>query len=101
MRYRVNGKEVSRSVFLKTKCSSGLASMTTPPACWPRWSDAMGIHPNQIEEARAADMALGVSAEFCEKTGRIKFESKRHEKQYCEAHGHYQLNGGYGCAQRK
>ena len=100
IQYRINGQVVSRKSFMRGARGIESVPMTTPPGCWPRWSDAAGIHPNQVDEARQSDLAQGVSAEYCRKTGQVKFESRRHEKQCLEAWGLYHLNGGYQDARR-
>lgn len=69
--------------------------------CWPMWSDTMGIHPTQLAEAKQLDKELGVSADYNRETGQVKFESAAHRKKYCEAHGFYDRNGGYGDPQRR
>lgn len=61
---------------------------------WPRYSEAAGVHPDQVKEAIAADKKLGVPAEY-DSEGRVKFDSPSHEKRWCEAHGMYQRNS-YG-----
>jgi hypothetical protein len=63
-------------------------------------SDAMGVHPSQVKEARAADERLGVPIQY-EKTGEAVYESASQRKKHCEAHGFYDRNGGYSDPQKR
>lgn len=69
-------------------------------ACYPMWSDAMGINPDQIQEQTEYDRKLGVEREIHPETGQIRFDSPRHRKEYCEAHGFFDRNGSYSDPQR-
>jgi hypothetical protein len=67
---------------------------------YPKKSDAMGVHPSQVKEARAADERLGVPIQY-EKTGEAVYESATQRKKHCEAHGFYDRNGGYSDPQKR
>ena len=67
---------------------------------WPLYSDAVGVHPDQVGEAWGHSRSQGVPTEFTA-DGRAIFTSARHRKQYCEAYGYFDRNGGYGDPQRK
>lgn len=54
---------------------------------WPRFSDAMGVHPSQVKEAEAADKKLGVPANYAP-DGRIEFRNKGHQERWLRAHGY-------------
>lgn len=70
------------------------------PGTYPFWSDAMAVHPTQIGKMRAIDKKLGLSANYNTTDGRVRFESAEHRKKYCEAHGFYDKNAGYGDPRR-
>ena len=70
------------------------------PGTWPLLSTAAGVLPQQIEEARAQSVALGVPTDFAPK-GEAIFRSKRHRKEYCEAIHMFDQDGGYGDPQRR
>lgn len=61
---------------------------------YPYFSDAMGVHPIQIEEAKAVLRALGVRVEYTP-DGRAIIESPQHRKQLAEAMGLHDRNS-YG-----
>lgn len=70
------------------------------PGNWPMRSDAAGVLPIQIGEAREESIKRGVPTEFT-KDGQAIFTSAEHRKKYCESHGMYDRNGGYGDPQRR
>lgn len=69
------------------------------PGTWPMYSDAAGVHPDQRKEAYEASVKQGCPTNF-DALGRAVFTSQKHKKQYCEANGLYDRNGGYGDPQR-
>lgn len=64
---------------------------------WPMLSDAVGVHPDQIPEARRVAREQGVPTDFNE-DGRVVFRSRAHRKKYIErcVPGVHDLDGGYG-----
>lgn len=69
-------------------------------ATWPIKSEALGVHPDQISEAREQSIALGVPTEFT-KDGRPILTGPKHRKRYAEALGFWDKNGGFSDPQRK
>jgi len=67
---------------------------------YPMESDAAGVHPDQIKETMAFDRAHGVPTEY-KPSGNPVFTSRGHRRAYCEAHGLYDRNAGYGDAAPK
>lgn len=65
------------------------------PGTWPLKSDALGVHPSQVNEAVEQSRKLGVPTEFTP-DGRAVLTSQAHRKRYAEAVGFYDRNGGYG-----
>lgn len=61
----------------------------------PIESYAMGVHPSQIQEARAIDEAHGVPTDYTP-DGCPILVSQEHRRRYAEAHGFYDRNAGYG-----
>lgn len=68
--------------------------MRTFPANWPMESDALGVHPNQVEDARRESERLGVPTDFT-RDGRAILVSPAHRKRYARALGFHDRNGGY------
>jgi len=62
---------------------------------WPMYSDAMGVHPDQIPEAVESAKRHGVPTDFLP-DGRVEWTSPSHRKNYCRAYGVHDKNGGYG-----
>ena len=61
---------------------------------WPVHSTAMAVSPEQIPEAEAHARSIGIPTEFDE-DGCPILRSQKHKKEYAEAIGFYDLNGGY------
>lgn len=101
-RYYIDGKEVSKRRFNQAFPARPLTGAPGghAPANWPMTSVAMGVSPRQIAKARAAAAQAGVPTDF-NADGDAIFTSAAHRKQYCEAMGFYDRNGGYGDPQRK
>jgi hypothetical protein len=72
---------------------------TKTKAKWPIFSDAAGVAPSQVGEARQKFAELGLKTEVLE-DGRVVFESQKHRKQHCEAVGLYDRNASYGDPQK-
>jgi hypothetical protein len=56
----------------------------TGKAGWPRESDALGVHPSQVEEAHAEAAALGVPTEFT-KNGSAVVRDQQHQRRLGKA----------------
>ena len=67
---------------------------------WPLLSDAMGVHPDQIAEAREHAARHSVPTDFAP-DGRAILRSRDHRKRYGELIGMYDRNGGYGDPQKR
>lgn len=93
-RIKVNGRVATLDIAAQHR------HYRAAPGTWPLWSDAMGVHPSQIEEQREQDRKVGVSAEY-DGMGRVKFISQAHRKSYCEAHGYFDQDAGYGDPQKR
>ena len=70
------------------------------PGTWPLYSDAAGVHPDQIPAARARAERNGVPTDFTP-DGRVVFRSRKHRKEFCEVFGLYDRSGGYGDPQKR
>lgn len=61
-------------------------------------SDALGVLPKQVPEAMADAKRRGVKIGF-EPDGTAVFGTRKQQKEYCEAYGYFNRDGGYGDAQ--
>lgn len=66
------------------------------PGAWPMESDAAGVNPVQIPEARAYARKMGVPTEYNPQTGAPILTSRDHRKRFCEISALYDRNAGYG-----
>jgi len=62
------------------------------PTGWPRLSDAMGVHPDQIQETRKFLSDAGVQDTKFHPDGRCQLENPRHERAVMKARGFYHRN---------
>lgn len=61
----------------------------------PVISDALAVHPRQVQEATENAKAKGVPTDFLP-DGRPILTSRSHRKAYLRAYGFHDNNGGYG-----
>ena len=61
----------------------------------PIYSDALGVHPAQIERAMALDRAHGVSSEYLA-DGRMVLRNREERRKVMGYLGLHDNNGGYG-----
>lgn len=91
---------VSRTGELQLSGSVGRKSRNA--TCWPIYSDATGVNPDQIPQAQEKLLREhGVFTEFCPKTGRAILRDKAHKKAHYEATGNFDGDAGYGDATPK
>ena len=68
---------------------------THNPGNWPMKSEALGVHPSQIGEAKAMLAKKGVDVDYTP-DGRAILRTQRHRKQVAEAEGFFDMSGSYG-----
>lgn len=95
-KYFVNGKEVSKKQFFRTFKPQPMGSGAGLIA-WhrPIHSDALAVHPDQIEEAMAMDKAHGVPTEYLP-DGRPVLVDRDHRRRLMRSLGVHDNDGGYG-----
>ena len=101
MKFKLNGKEVSRRQFLKKKAGvKGIfeeGGFRGAPSNWPLYSDALGCLPTEVPEQTRVLNEAGLHAEF-DSVGRMKLESRGHRKKMCRLFGLIDRSGGYSDA---
>lgn len=68
------------------------------PGAYPYLSDALGVAHDQVAEAHAESVRLGVPTEFTD-DGRAVIRDRHHRKRLCEELGFFDRDAGYGDAQ--
>lgn len=66
-----------------------------PPSNWPQHSAAMGVQPEQREEATKDATKRGVPTEF-DSRGDAIFTGRDHRRKFLKAYGAHDHDGGYG-----
>ena len=79
---------------------SAHAGISTCPSNYPMASEALAVNPEDIGRQKAEDRRRGVRDTDYDKAGRPIFTGSRHRREYCEAQGFFDRNGGYGDPQR-
>lgn len=69
--------------------------MSSSASAWPMYSDAMGVHPKQIEEARARNRAHGIQIDYLP-DGRAILTDRGSRRDLMRIEGYHDNNGGYG-----
>ena len=96
-----NGKmRLGNGEFAELVSQSPTLTTGNLTARYPMKSDAAGINPDQIDEARAYDAKICVPTDYDPETGQVIYESAGHRKRHLEAHGMYDRNGSYSDPQR-
>jgi hypothetical protein len=75
--------------------SPGIIGTNAGGRSWPIHSDAAGVHPSQIAEAKEESRRLGVPTDFDNK-GCAVLTDPAHRKRYARAIGLHDRRGGYG-----
>jgi hypothetical protein len=97
--YFVDGKEVTEAEFWAAAPVVQEFSGDSLIGWKPIESDALGVHPSQINEAREDAIKKGVPTDFTP-TGEPILRTREHRKKYMQAYGFYDRDAGYGDAQR-
>jgi hypothetical protein len=97
-RFYVENKEVTEAEFWEAFPPQPLGSGAALFGWKPLVSDALAVHPRQVQEAIADAAKKGVPTEF-QKDGRPILRSREHRKAYMKAYGFFDKAAGYGDAQ--
>lgn len=92
--YWIDGVRVTKAEFdaaFPDKPIGGEAACFFEPIA----SDALCVHPRQVEEATKDAAAKGVPTEFLP-DGRPILRTRQHRKAYLKAYGFHDRRGGYG-----
>jgi hypothetical protein len=95
--YYLDGQEVSQEEFDRAfppvkEIAGGPTSLT---GTVPHASEALAVHPGQVQEAAESAKKMGVPTEFLP-DGRPIMRSRAHQKAYLKAYGFKNRDGGYG-----
>lgn len=75
-------------------CKARIRAQVETTRGWPMYSDALTVHPSQIEAQQAALARQGVTVEFRD-DGAPKLESRAHRARVLRAMGYADANPGY------
>lgn len=84
--YFLDGREVSEEEFREEFPDQPIGTGQSLTSFRPLHSEALAVHPSQIQEAAGDAMRKGVPTEF-DRIGRPIFTSSRHFRQYAKAYG--------------
>jgi hypothetical protein len=96
--YFVDGKAVTQEefdlAFPPKEIGEPLPSQH--PGCWPMQSDALAVHPNQIQEVMERNKRHGVHVEYNPQDGRAILADRGQRRDLKRVEGCHDNNGGYG-----
>lgn len=69
------------------RIKTGKKVQRRPGSTYPRKSDALGVNPDQIDEAEAADRKHGLNSTYDRETGELIIPDKGFERAYMKHHG--------------
>lgn len=96
--YFLDGKEVTKEQYEERyPPSAGPLRIPggTPTRGWPIFSKALGVHPEQVQEANEHARRIGVPTEHT-KDGKAILTDRAHRKRYLKAMGFRDNDAGYG-----
>lgn len=73
----------------------GLPLLAQTSSCWPMKSDALAVHPKQIEQVRARNKKHGLNIEYAP-DGRPILQDRGMRRDLMKIEGVHDNNGGYG-----
>lgn len=66
------------------------------PACWPMVSEAMAVHPDQVDDANARAKRHGLTGVKYNKKGFVELSDRGSRKKLLRLEGFHDNHGGYG-----
>lgn len=97
--YEIDGEPVSRAEFFRRMECAGTGPILNDRSgkcgVTQKYSDALAVHPEQVEEARDDSRKRGVPTDFLP-DGRAVITSRYHQKRYLKAYGFKNFDAGYG-----
>lgn len=97
-KYRLDGKEVTKAVFMRAMKARGKAEgVPFTSRAWeqPQACEALGVQPDHVKFERQLDAEAGLNVNYTP-DGRPVFTSRRERNAYIRAKGYYDRNAGYG-----
>ena len=96
MRFYIGDREVAEAEFHSTFPDKKIGKMTGKMMTeFNRPSDALAVHPDQVQEAYDDSVKRGVRTEYLA-DGRPIMRDRQHQKRFLAAYGHYNKDGGFG-----
>jgi predicted SnoaL-like aldol condensation-catalyzing enzyme len=97
VKYRINGKEVTRERFLKGAKANGVPqAAATYRGHDPLVSDGMGCMKAQVPEMREAIAKRGIQGVRVKDSGQLEITSRRGRKEVLRMRGFVDNEGSYG-----
>ncbi len=101
-RFEIEGQEVTEEEFYAATPARGVEMLSEgkPPrghtaGAWPMLSDALAVHPNQIDAARARNRHHGVLVDYAP-DGRAILPDRGARRDLMKLEGCHDNEGGYG-----
>jgi hypothetical protein len=101
--YEIDGQEVSKAEFdsagnhINHSAPLGVPMLAgNTSSCWPMKSDAMAVHPKDIQKAMERNRKHGVYVEYDPEDGRAILPDQGAKRELMKIEKVHDKNGGYG-----
>lgn len=100
IRYYLGDKEVTKEEFdaavpSKLDLSEQAAPDGHRPNCWPMVSEALAVHPSQVDEANERARKAGIGVKYQKGTGLCQIDSAREKAKLVKLEGFFDKQAGY------
>ncbi len=85
--------------FAPCRCEdleAGYMGQSCTSTCWPMTSEALAVHPKQVEQANARNKRHGVNVVYHPKTGCAIIPDRAERKRLLRLEAMHDNRGGYG-----
>ncbi len=96
--YYVDGAVVTKEEFdgLLPEKPLGCPLAGHLPACWPQVSEALAVHPDQVQEGNVRNKRHGISARYQPGTGLCVIPDRDDRSKLMRLEGVHDKHAGYG-----
>lgn len=89
------GREYTPAEFDAIMPNKEPGGLVAAPSCWPLESEALAVHPNQVQKANDRAKRHGIGVQY-KPDGTAILADRRARKQMIALEGFFDNHGGYG-----
>jgi hypothetical protein len=98
----MSGERCQTCLFLPCRCddlrelaAGSEMGRSCTSACWPMVSDALAVHPKQVQQARERAKRHGINVEY-KSNGQVVIPDRAERRRLLRLEGFHDNSGGYG-----